>query len=145
MTKYPTRPSMRIDQYPMLRRFFQTEYGGGRLAELYEFRAASEEITNTVMALRKQGRAREAAEYERENIGAIRNAARRKGMDKVILNLRRQERHIFFSNQMDNDEKEIALKRIEEVRQKVLSDLAETRRRSDLRTDLPFPLSALNT
>ena len=143
LTDYPTRPDMPVDKMPMFRRFWQGENGGGKLAEFYDFREASEEITNSIMSLRKKGRHEEARELAMENMGVMQTQGARKSIDRAIQRLRRHEKNIMYSN-MTGPEKRNAQDKIKEIQKRILRDIEEIRREADLPTDLPFPLSAFN-
>jgi hypothetical protein len=140
-TDYPSTPELRLDQYPMLRRFFQSDLGGGQLAEFYEFREASEEVTNSISALRGDHRHKEANRIVNENMGIIRTQSRRKGMDRVLANLRSHRMRILLDRRMGDAEKTRQLRAIQEREKAVLHDLQATRKRADLPVDLPFPFS----
>ena len=143
ITDYPTRPDMPVDRMPMFRRFWQGENGGGKLAEFYDFREASEEITNSIMSLRKKGRHEEARDLMEENMGVMQTQGARKSIDRALQRLRRHEKNIMYSK-MTGPEKRNAQDKIKEIQKRILRDIEEIRREADLPTDLPFPLSAFN-
>ena len=145
LTDYPVRPDMKFEKYPMFRRFYQPAQGGGELAALYDFREVTERLVNTVSKLRTEGRYLEANEMEVKNIEMVRAASRMRGMDKVVSNLRREKMRVMFSRHMTGEEKADVLENIDERIQGVLWDIREVRKRANLPSEWPFPLSVLNT
>jgi len=145
MLGYEAAPSLlgEPERWPMFRRFFQGEDGGGRLAEYYDFREASERITNDILDLRGKGRHEEATKLTKDNLGIIRTQSVRQGLDNTLANLRRQRNKIFFSPTMSGAEKQRALNEIKKIETKILAGIPEIRERADLPVELPFPLSIL--
>jgi hypothetical protein len=145
MLGYEAAPSLlgEPERWPMFRRFFQGKDGGGRLAEYYDFREASERITNDILDLRGKGRHEEATKLTKDNLGIIRTQAVRQGLDNTLANLRRQRNRIYFSPTMSAGEKQHALNEIKKIETKILAGIPEIRERADLPVELPFPLSIL--
>ena len=138
------RPEMRADQWLIARRFLQSEYGGGPMAEFYDFKNAVERVVYTFNKMRREGRSKEAVEYARENRHILAMKSRKNSLDRMATKLREQQTAIYLSDASEG-EKLAALKRIEEKRNKIFGEpVQKMRQRANLPMEFPFPLSFLN-
>ena len=141
----PARPTLRADQMMIARRFLQSAEGSaGAMSEWYAFRNSTTGILNAFNSARNDGDIEKAREIFEENSGVISMKPAINAIDTELERLRRAERFILLDTRTDPDQKAEAIKRIDALRNALLSSSKKVMEKSDLSPRFPFPLSALN-
>jgi len=141
----PARPTLRADQMMIARRFLQSAEGSaGAMSEWYAFRNSTTGILNAFNSARNDGDIEKAREIFEENSGVISMKPAINAIDTELERLRRAERFILLDTRTDPDQKAEAIKRIDALRNAILSSSNKVMEKSDLSPRFPFPLSALN-
>ena len=134
MSNMPAKPALRVDQWPLLRRFLQTDLGSqGQLSNFYEFRSETRKFVNSLNDAIKEGdvetQKRILERYPKvESIQDYMNQ-----MDRELGELRRYQSQVYLSD-MSPEKKLDIINRIEEQRKLITKDVTKLR----IEMDLPF-------
>ena len=88
----------RIDSAPLLRRFFQTELGGGYQQQFYELRAESDKYIQTLNSLKREGRLEEAQAFLLNNQGLARTRPQILALERYMSHWRKQRDRVLNSD-----------------------------------------------
>jgi len=97
----------RIDSAPLLRRFFQTELGGGYQQQFYELRAESDKFIQTLNSLKREGRLEEAQAFLLNNQGLARTRPQILALERYMNNYRKQRDRVLNSDLSPENKKTI--------------------------------------
>lgn len=132
MTNMPARPSFRADQWPMLKRFLQTDLGSeGQLSNFYDLRSEVRKFSNSFRDALEVGNVEKAREiYERyPALEGIKKELQK--MDNELSQLRNYKSNVFLSR-MDEDEKLKIINNIDARRKVVTAKVGKLREYMDL-------------
>jgi uncharacterized protein YhaN len=129
----PARASFRDDQYPLFRRFLQSDLGSqGQVNDFYSLRKDVEVIMNTIRDISKTpGRRDEARELSKKYEGVVRVKPVIEAMDRQMAIMRRYQRGL-MEGDASREEKRSELDRLDARRREILSRLPELRKKADL-------------
>ena len=110
---------MRMEDYPVMRRFRAREFGGGPSEDFYELKQYVDQLYGSMKQLEKQGRFDEASAYAATNASVI---GYRKGLNEVAdqLSELRKVEQIILSSDLPVKEKEKQQDELREARQIIL-------------------------
>tara|TARA_R110000824_G_scaffold59492_2_gene159708 strand:+ start:16571 stop:24721 length:8151 start_codon:yes stop_codon:yes gene_type:complete len=129
----PSRASFRADQYPLFRRFLQSDLGSqGPVNDFYSLRQDVETIMDTIRDISKTpGRMDESIELQKKYKGVSEIKPLIESMDRQMASLRRYQRGLMESNK-SQEEKRVELDRLDARKKDILSRLPELRKRANL-------------
>jgi len=124
------RYERRIEQYPILKRFTQSELGGGYAAQFYDLRTEVNRMVQTLNDINKRGTTEEAWAYymTRPDLLAIRDEVL--SIDRYMSDYR-QERDAIMKLDTDPEIKKDMLYRLEVERDAILSVVPEMKKQID--------------
>ena len=126
MAGKPQAPAMDITQYPFLRRFLQSDLGGGDLQEFYALREMLDSVTTSIAYDENISRDLKSADLKRrENWALVSRKARINYLDKRITDLRGQEARIRADTVMSGEEKKKYLRSIKVLKNEILTGIRE--------------------
>ena len=141
----PGRPTLRADQMMVARRFLQSGEGSrGAISEWYEFRNATKGILQSFNQAKRDGDFESAQRIFEENAGVISTKPVINLIDNKLKELSRAERYVLLDPKTDTDQKAEAVKRIDSLRNLLLSNSKEIMKQADLSPKFPFPMSIFN-
>ena len=110
---------MRIEDYPIMRRFRAREFGGGPSEDFFELKQYVDQLYGSVKQLEKEGRVDEAAAYAATNANAL---SYRDGINDVADDLSelRKAEQLILSSELPLEEKEKQQDELREARQIIL-------------------------
>jgi hypothetical protein len=116
----------RIDQYPFIKRFFQSEQGGGYATQFYDLRTEVNRMVQTLNDLNKRGMTEEAWAYymTRPDLLAIRDEVL--SIDRYMGKYRTQ-RDAIMTGDLDADTKKDMMLQLETERDMILRIVPEMR------------------
>ena len=124
------RYEKRIEQYPVFKRFLQSELGGGYAAQFYDLRTEVNRMVQTLNDINKRGTTEEAWAYymTRPDLLAIRDEVL--SIDRYMSDYR-QERDAIMKLDTDPEIKKDMLYRLEVERDAILSVVPEMKKQID--------------
>ena len=129
----PERASFREDEYPLFRRFLQTDLGAqGPVNDFYSLRADVRRIMNTINDISgTPGRRKEAIELGKKYEGVRRVKPIVDQMNRQMAQMMRYQKSLMESDKSP-EQKRKELDRLDERRRRILSRLPEIRKKADL-------------
>ena len=129
-TSDPVKPSMRLDQMPVIRRFLTATEAQGTVGAFYDLKEVVDEVTRTSNLLQNSGRYDQYAAYMKENGKLIEVKPLVQHIDKYMTALRERERQIMSLTEKDisADAKQKALESIRESRNNLTAKIRELRK-----------------
>jgi hypothetical protein len=121
----------RLDQAPILRRFFQTPYGGGLQQQYYELRTISNRFVQTMNSLRDEGRLDELEAYRQNHGGLVRTRGQVLAIDRYLRNWRNRRDRVLHSDASPS-EKRTLINQMESDRDVRLANVPELREKADI-------------
>lgn len=118
----PERPDMEITQYPVLKRFLQTEVGGGYEQKFYDIRSDVHSTVRTLNDLKKSGRYEDYIALFKERGFLIQFEKQFSRMDKTMRKFRNDLLQIERSR-MDGEAKAKLIGTIKRARMRYLSNM----------------------
>ena len=126
------RPSQRVADMPVMRRFYKDDREGGLRAEYYELRNEIDTIVTTVRNLHAAQRPEEARRVAEENRNLLRLDDVRKEYEKQMSEFRKQRNLIMTSPGMSPAHKSEALDRLDAAERRLLRRIPDLRRSAGL-------------
>ena len=112
--------------------------------EWYEFRNATKGILQSFNQAKRDGDFESAQRIFEENAGVISTKPVINLIDNKLKELSRAERYVLLDPKTDTDQKAEAVKRIDSLRNLLLSNSKEIMKQADLSPKFPFPMSIFN-
>jgi hypothetical protein len=130
-TSDPVKPTMRLDQMPVIRRFLTATESQGTVGAFYDLKDAVDEVTRTSNFLLNAGRYDQYAAYMKENGKLFEIKPLVQHLDKDLTSLRERENQIRGLGEKDisADEKQAALNAIREARNNLTAKIREIRKK----------------
>ena len=122
----------RIDKAPFLKRFLQTELGGGLQQQFYELREESDRFQQTVNALKKDGRFDELQAYIKNKSGLARTRPQLLALERYMTHWRKQRDRVLYSKLITPEQKKEIIEDMEVQRDIKLAFVPELREQSDI-------------
>jgi len=122
-----TRPSMGMEQIPVLKRFFASDKSGGTIDAFYSLKKQVDEVVRTQHELQSRGNPDQYVEYMEKNGQLLGVKQLVSNIDKQLTNLRNMRNMINFSK-IDPDDKREALNNIREAENQITSQVREIRK-----------------
>jgi hypothetical protein len=122
-----TRPSMGMEQIPVLKRFFASDKSGGTIDAFYSLKKQVDEVVRTQHELQSRGNPDQYVEYMEKNGQLLGVKQLVSNIDKQLTNLRNMRNMINFSK-IDPDDKREALNNIREAENQITSRIREIRK-----------------
>ena len=136
------RPTLRVDQFVMARRFLQSVEGAeGQAAEWYDFTNAAKSITGAFSKRITDGDIAGARKIYEKNKDVFAIDAIRRNVDKQMDRLRKMQTQILLSPQLDEDRKLDIINRLDHQRKILLSQRQGIINRANLPIELPSLLN----
>ena len=121
----------RIDQMPVLKRFFGTEFGGGLQQQFYELRGESDRLIQTINKMKKENRWDELQAYVANRKGLVSTRSQVLALDRFMANWRRQRDRVLHSDLSTKVKKDL-IEQMMLTRDARLMYVPELRKASDL-------------
>jgi len=122
----------RIDKAPFLKRFLQTELGGGLQQQFYELREESDRFQQTVNALKRDGRFDELQAYIKNKSGLARTRPQLLALERYMTHWRKQRDRVLYSKLITPEQKKEIIEDMEVQRDIRLAFVPELREQSDI-------------
>jgi hypothetical protein len=132
MGNMPAKPALRTDQWPLLRRFLQTDLGSqGQLSNFYEFRGETRKFVNSLNQAIKEGDV-ETQQKILERYPKIQGIQKYMNeMDTELGKLRNYQSEVYLSDMSPEKKLEI-INKIDEQRKLITRDVNKLRSEMDL-------------
>jgi len=121
----------RVDQLPLLKRFFGSPLGGGLQQQYYEMREESNKVIATMNKLVKEGRLDEYQAYANNNQGYLQTRQQVLRIDRGLKRIADQVKAVYRSEALDPEQKREALRSLEERRNALLQYIPDMRRQQE--------------
>ena len=121
----------RVDQLPLLKRFFGSPLGGGLQQQYYEMREESNKVIATMNKLVKEGRVDEYQAYANNNQGYLQTREQVLRIDRGLKRIADQVKAVYRSETLDPEQKRVALRSLEERRNALLQYIPDMRRQQE--------------
>jgi len=122
----------RIDKAPFLKRFLQTELGGGLQQQFYELREESDRYQQTVNALKREGRYDELQTYMKNKSGLSRTRPQLLALERYMTHWRKQRDRVLNSKLITPEQKKDIIEDMEVQRDIRLAYVPQLREQSDI-------------
>ena len=133
MKGMPAKPQLRTDQWPLVRRFLQSDLGAsGQVNDFYTFREDVRRIVNTINDIKKRDRDPKAArEMAQENREIMQVKGMVDLMSKRLADIRNAQQRVYLSD-MSPPEKLKEMNRFDQMRKATLQRMPELRKKANL-------------
>jgi hypothetical protein len=133
MKGMPAKAELRTDQWPLIRRFLQSDLGAsGQLNDFYMFREDVRRIVNSINDLKRTDRdIKGAREMAQENKDIMRVKGMVDNMDKRLKAIRQAQQRVYLSD-MSPEEKLKQMNRFDQMRKQALQRMPELRKMANL-------------
>jgi hypothetical protein len=133
MKGMPAKAELRTDQWPLVRRFLQSDLGAsGQLNDFYTFREDVRRIVNSINDIKRTDRdIKGAREMAQENKDIMRVKGMVDNMDKRLRAIRQAQQRVYLSD-MSREEKLREMNRFDKMRKQALQRMPELRRMANL-------------
>jgi hypothetical protein len=121
----------RVDQLPLLKRFFGSPLGGGLQQQYYEMREESNKVIATMNKLKDEGRVDEYQSYANNNQGYLQTRGQVLAIDRSLKAITKQVNAVYQSKVLNPEQKRVALRSLEERRNQVLQYIPDMRRQQE--------------
>ena len=121
----PVKPSLNIDQMPIIKRFMATKDGTGPITEMYKLRSEVDEVTKTLSFLESTGQQQNYLDYLKENQNLITVAPLVQKISKDVQFLNRLETQTQTNKMLDAEVKRQRLNTIKKMKLEATKQIRE--------------------